>query len=81
MPNSTFMERQVWMAALLQVCCPPRRPVAAASQIISGSNQIKRRASTLERFIAGRPVPGPAGQGCGSAQAEQLPRWTRDMSH
>ena len=40
MPNSTFILRQVWMALSLQVCWRPRLPVAAASQIMAGSNQI-----------------------------------------
>jgi hypothetical protein len=40
MPKSTFIVRHVWTAASLQVCWRPRRPVGAASQFISGSNQI-----------------------------------------
>lgn len=41
----------------------------------------RQRASTLERLIVGRPVPGLVGQACGSAHADQLPCWTHDMNH
>jgi len=40
MPNSTFIERHVWIAASLKVCWRPRLPVGAAFQFISGANQI-----------------------------------------
>jgi hypothetical protein len=40
MPNKTFIERHVWMAASLQACWRPRLPVGRASQLISGSHQI-----------------------------------------
>src|SRR6056297_3127899 len=40
----------------------------------------RQRATALERFIVGPPVPGPAGWGCGSVHASQLPRWIHDMS-
>jgi hypothetical protein len=40
MPNSTFIERQVWIAASLQVRWRPRLPVGAASQVMAGSNQM-----------------------------------------
>jgi hypothetical protein len=40
MPNSTFIERQVWIAASLQVSWWPRLPVGAASHVMVGSNQM-----------------------------------------
>jgi hypothetical protein len=40
MPNSTFMVKQVWIAASLKLGCRPRFPVGAGLQTISGSNQI-----------------------------------------
>ena len=40
MPNSTFMVRQVWMAASLSQGRRPRLPVGAAAQVMAGSNQI-----------------------------------------
>lgn len=40
MPNNTFIKRQVWMAASLQVCPQPRLLASVASQVITGSNQI-----------------------------------------
>jgi hypothetical protein len=40
MPNSTFMVRQVRMAASLQSGCRLRLPVGAASEVMARSNQI-----------------------------------------
>ena len=40
MPNSTFIARQVWIAASLLSGCRPRLPVGAASQVTAGPNQI-----------------------------------------
>lgn len=40
MPNSTFIVRQVWMAASLSSGWRPRLPVGAAPHIMAGSNQI-----------------------------------------
>lgn len=40
-----------------------------------------QRATALERFIVGRPVPGLVGWACGSAHEAQLPPWTRHMNH
>jgi hypothetical protein len=39
-PNSTFIVRQVWIAASLNLCCRPRLPLGGGDQVISGSNQI-----------------------------------------
>ncbi len=52
MPNSTFIDRQAWMAASLRACCRPRLPFGSASRFIAGSNQIfseakERRARAL----------------------------------
>jgi hypothetical protein len=49
-PNSTFIVRQVWIAASLNARDRPRLPDGSAPQIISGSNQIvsePRRLSAL----------------------------------
>lgn len=40
MPDSTFIESQVWMAASLCCGCLPRLPVGADIHAMSGSNQI-----------------------------------------
>lgn len=40
----------------------------------------RQRAGALERFVAGRPVPGLVGGGCQSAHAIQLPRWIYEMN-
>ena len=48
-PNSTFIVRQVWIAASLQSGCRPRLSVGAASQIMARSNQI---VSEPQRFSA-----------------------------
>jgi len=40
----------------------------------------RRRTPALDRFIVGRPVPGLVGRRCGSAHANQLPRWTFVMN-
>jgi hypothetical protein len=40
----------------------------------------RQPAAALERFIVGRPGPDPAGRGCGSAHASQLPRWIHEMT-
>ena len=39
MPNSIFSDRQVWMAASLNCCCPARLSFAGIFQTTSGSNQ------------------------------------------
>ena len=49
MPNSTFIVRQVWIAASLYSGCRPRLPVGSASQVMPGSNQI---VSAPRRFSA-----------------------------
>jgi hypothetical protein len=49
MPNSTFIDRHVWIAASLWSGCRPRFPVRSASQIMAGSNQID---SEPRRLIA-----------------------------
>ena len=51
MPNSTFMVRQVWIAASLQSGCRPRCPVGAASQVMAGSNQIVRKLRRLSAAL------------------------------
>ena len=38
MPNSTFMVRQVWIAASLKLGCPSRLPVGGGVHTMSGSN-------------------------------------------
>jgi hypothetical protein len=48
-PNSTFIVKQVWMAASLNVRDLPLLPEGSASQLISGSNQI---VSDPRRFSA-----------------------------
>ena len=40
----------------------------------------RQRTATLERFVAGVPVPGLAGRGCGSAHGVQLPCWIHKMN-
>jgi hypothetical protein len=40
MPNSTYMVKQVWIAASLKLGCRPRFPVGAGLHTMSGSNQI-----------------------------------------
>ena len=40
----------------------------------------RQRATALERFIVGWPVPGLVGQGGRSAHAPQLPRWIHEMN-
>ena len=42
MPNSTFIVRQIWIAASLNSGCRPRLPVGGACHDISGANQIDR---------------------------------------
>lgn len=49
MPNSSFIVRQIWMAASLNSGCRPRLPVGVAYHGISGSNQID---SKPRRFSA-----------------------------
>jgi hypothetical protein len=40
MPNSTFMVKQVWIAASLKLGCRPRFPGGGGFHTMSGSNQI-----------------------------------------
>lgn len=49
MPDSTFIERQVWMAVSLKLCWRLRLPIGAASEVLSGSNRI---VSELRGFSA-----------------------------
>ncbi len=51
MPNSTFIERQVWMTASLELRWRPRLPVGTASQLIAGSNQIVREPRRLSASL------------------------------
>jgi hypothetical protein len=54
-PNSTFIVRQVWMAASLSSRWWPRVPVGAASQVMAGSNQIVSEPWRLSALLqAGR---------------------------
>jgi len=39
-----------------------------------------QRATALQRFVIGGPVPGLVGRGCWSAHAAQLPRWIHEMN-
>lgn len=39
-----------------------------------------QRALALERFVIGRPDPGPVDRGCGPAHADQLTCWIDEMN-
>ena len=40
----------------------------------------RQRATALERFVIGRPVPRPVDRGCRSAHVSQLPYWINEMN-
>ena len=66
MPNSTFIVRQVWMAASLRSDCRPRLPVGAASQVRAESNQIADRPRHFGASWQAGQFPSPQAEGVGS---------------
>jgi hypothetical protein len=58
-----------------RACLSAQLPSASRGRTRSSS-----RAAASERFMAGRPLPSPAGSARGSAHADERPRWIHEVN-